>query len=926
MKMFAISFALGAVLNSSFNSTMSAGVSKLQALQNKAAELTGKQRRLNTAWSASQQAAANYQNEMWALTQSYRSGGMSQNEYSRAVAQAKTKMQQASMSAETYREHLSRINQESARVSARISSLQAFSSAKANFSNAVKGVGTAVAAIGMAAAPIKAVVGVSMDFSTAMSKVKAITGATATDMQKLTEQAELLGRTTPYTATKSAEAMTYLGMAGWNTTQILAGMPSMLDLATASGADLAMVADILSDDLTAFGMSAEQAAHMADVFAAASTNSNTDVTMMGETFKYAGAVAGALGYSLEDVAVATGLMANAGIKGEQAGTSLRAIMTRLVSPPKAAAEAMGQLGISVTNADGTVKPFMQTMEELRDKFSGLSDSEKAEMATSIAGQEAMSGFLSVVNASEGDFEKLCSAVDNADGAASKMAATMHDNLQGDLTDAQSAIEGIAIAIGNALTPNLRIVTKGIVEAANKMAAWAQEHQGLIATLGEIAAGAATAFAAFKFIPVVTGFIGLARAGMVEFGESTAAARSVIGSFAGKLNALTWGGVMGKVASAFSAVRGVVASFAGKFVSAFGFARGALTGFIGVLRGLSTGGIIQGIVSAIQWLGVAIRGVGGAMLGIARAGIATMFSPIGIAVMGLAAAAYYCYTNWATVGPLFMGLWTTIQTAFTNAWAILQPALQGLFDAFAVLSSTVGENSGIFATLAEILGGAVVGAFITVATVAVNVLATAIGVVAATVSGIIGVFTGLIQFVTGVFTGNWTAAWNGIKNIFSSVFSTIAGIANRVLGGIQNTLSSIGNGIKRVVGMGGGGSEVAHNAQGGIYNKGAFLTTFAEDGPEAAIPLDGSKRAVSLWQRAGEILGMSKGGSGLSGGSTSSGDSSYGAPPITINLTVNGNADSASIYDAVTQAAEAARQSFADQMAAFRREERRLAYG
>ncbi len=819
MKMFAISFALGAVLNSSFNSTMSAGVSKLQALQNKTSELNGRARRLNMAWSASQRAAANYQNEMWALTQSYRSGGMSQNEYSRAVAQAKAKMQQASMSAETYREHLSRINQESARVSARINSLQALSVAKGNLSNAMTGFGTAVAAIGMAAAPIKAMVGVSMDFSAAMSKVKAITGATATDMQKLTEQAELLGRTTPYTATQSAEAMTYLGMAGWNTTQILSGMPSMLNLATASGADLATVADILSDDLTAFGMSAEQAAHMADVFAAASTNSNTNVTMMGETFKYAGAVAGALGYKLEDVAVATGLMASASIKGEQAGTSLRAIMNRLVAPPAsikgeqagtslraimnrlvappaAAAKAMEALGISVKNSDGSVKPFIETIKELRAKFAGLSESEKAEKASALAGTEAMSGFLAVVNASDADFNKLANAINNADGACDKMAATMHDNLQGDLTDAQSAIQGIAIAIGNALTPNLRIVTKGIVEAANKMAAWTQEHQGLIATLGEIAAGAATAFAAFKSIPVITGFIGLARAGMVEFGESTAAARSVIGSFAGKLNALTWGGVMGKVASAFSAVRGVVASFAGKFVSAFGFARGALTGFIGVLRGLSTGGIIQGIVSAIQWLGVAIRGVGGAMLGIARAGIATMFSPIGIAVMGLAAAAYYCYTNWATVGPLFMGLWTTIQTAFTNAWAILQPALQGLFDAFAVLSSTVGENSGIFATLAEILGGAVVGAFITVATVAVNVLATAIGVVAATVSGIIGVFTGLIQFVTGVFTGNWTAAWNGIKNIFSSVFSTIAGIANRVLGGIQNTLSSIGNGIKR----------------------------------------------------------------------------------------------------------------------------------
>ena len=267
--------------------------------------------------------------------------------------------------------------------------------------------GMELAAAGAAvSAPAVLSVKTAADFQEVMSKVKAITNSTDEDMSLLTKTARDLGASTKYSATEAGEAMTYLGMAGWKTEQIIAGMPGLLDLAAASGEDLARVSDIVSDDLTAFGMDASQAGHMADVMAAASTNANTNVSLMGDTFKYAGAVAGALKYSFEDVALATGLMANAGIKGEQAGTSLRAIMSRLVSPPKEAADAMNALGIKVTNADGTMKPFRQTMKELRMAFSSLTDAQKAEMASSMAGQEAMSGFLSVINASDTDFNKL----------------------------------------------------------------------------------------------------------------------------------------------------------------------------------------------------------------------------------------------------------------------------------------------------------------------------------------------------------------------------------------------------------------------------------------------------------------------------------------------------------------------------------------
>lgn len=368
--------------------------------------------------------------------------------------------------------------------------------------------GGTIAATGAAmVAPLALPVKTAMDFEQAMSKVKAITNSTDADMAKLTETARELGKSTQFSATEAAQAMSYLGMAGWKTEQIIAGMPGLLDLAAASGEDLARVADIVSDDLTAFKMPAEQAAHMADVMAAASTNANTNVSMMGETFKYAGAIAGSLGYSLEDVAAATGLMANAGIKGEQAGTNLRAIMTRLIKPPKEAADALAQLGVSATNADGTVKPFREQLQALRTAMSGLTDAQKAELAGSIAGTEAISGFLAVVNASDADFAKMTSAVDNSNGAAAKMAKTMNDNAYGGLKALKSALEDVAITIGNTFLKEIAGATSGVTGFIRKIGDFAKAHPKLVA-------GIVAFVAAAGGLLVVLGGIGVALSGVM----------------------------------------------------------------------------------------------------------------------------------------------------------------------------------------------------------------------------------------------------------------------------------------------------------------------------------------------------------------------------------------------------------------------------
>ena len=285
---------------------------------------------------------------------------------------------------------------------------------------------------------------VGSSFEAGMSKVEAISGATKDEIEKLTDKAKEMGAKTKFSATESAEAFQYMAMAGWKTGDMLDGIEGLMNLAAASGEDLASVSDIVTDALTAFGLKASDSAHFADVLAKASSNSNTNVGMMGETFKYVAPLAGSMGYSIEDTATAIGLMANAGIKSTQAGTALRSMLTRLVKPPKDAATALDKLGISATNNDGTMKPLSETLQELRTKFAGLDDSQKASYASSIAGQEAMSGLLAIVNASDEDYQKLSSAISDADGCAKQMADTMNDNVSGAFTIMKSNLEASGI--------------------------------------------------------------------------------------------------------------------------------------------------------------------------------------------------------------------------------------------------------------------------------------------------------------------------------------------------------------------------------------------------------------------------------------------------------------------------------------------------
>ena len=332
-----------------------------------------------------------------------------------------------------------------------------------------------------------AAVKTAANFESAMSKVSAISGATGDDLDALTEKAKEMGETTKFSASESADAFQYMAMAGWKTEQMLDGIEGVMNLAAASGEDLATTSDIVTDALTAFGLGAEDSAHFADVLAAASSNANTNVSMLGESFKYVAPLAGALGYSAEDIGVALGLMANAGIKAGQAGTSLRSAISGLISPSKEAVGWMESLGISITNEDGTMKSLAEVMDMLREKMSGLSEAEQAEAASAMFGERAMSGMLAIVNASTADYDKLTDALDNADGTAKNMADTMNNNLNGQLVLLKSQIEGVAIKLGNILIPIIKKIVDRISEWVDWFSNLSEEQQKLILKIAGVVA-------------------------------------------------------------------------------------------------------------------------------------------------------------------------------------------------------------------------------------------------------------------------------------------------------------------------------------------------------------------------------------------------------------------------------------------------------
>ena len=347
-----------------------------------------------------------------------------------------------------------------------------------------------------AAAGLGAAVKTTADFDTAMSEVAAISGATGDAFDALRNKAREAGSTTKYSASEAAEGMKYMAMAGWQTEDMLDGLDGILGLAAASGEDLGTTSDIVTDALTALGYSAGEAGHLSDVLAAASSNANTNVSLMGETFKNAASVAGAYGYTMEDIALATGLMANSGIKGSEAGTALRSIMSRLATDAGASSKKLGalgtlteKLGVAFYNTDGTMRPFRNVIEDVRKKWNKLTKEEQANYAKTIAGQKAMNGWLALMNSADDDFDKLADAIDNSTGTAQHMADVMQDNLEGQLTILKSQLQELAISLGDVMMPTIRKIVGAVQEVVDWLNSLDESTKEAIVTVGMIVAAA-----------------------------------------------------------------------------------------------------------------------------------------------------------------------------------------------------------------------------------------------------------------------------------------------------------------------------------------------------------------------------------------------------------------------------------------------------
>lgn len=700
-------------------------------------------------------------------------------------------LKQGVISMDSYRNATARVGKELEQTAAKDAKLrkamQNKIAADVNAKSARSDLGSTMATTAVMAAPLVGMLSKAADFEAVMSKVKAITVSDDKAMQQLTATARELGEKTMFSATQAGEAMTYLGMAGWNSQQIMAGMPGLLNLAAASGTDLARTADIVSDDLTAFGLGAEHAGHMADVFAKTSTKTNTNVEMLGETMKYAAPVAHAFGASLEETAALTGIMANSGIKASAAGTALRSGFLRLAGTSAKSTKAIEEMGLSLSEAtaqqeearaalaslgiamDDTNGPRKMgaIVRDLADKTKDMSKEQRLATLATIFGTNAASAWVAVIDQGPDALDQLTKELENSDGAAAAMAETMQNNARGAMIRLQSATESVAISIGGTMLPTLAELGDSLANEAAYVSKVASEHPELTEAIIKTSFAVMGMVIAYKTIRAVYYSVMAAHAAYKLMMESERAAtmRNVIASGIHRASMIASSIAMYATAAAQWALNTAMsANPIGLVIIA-----------------------IVALIAAFVWLGTHFQAVSEFCTSMwespTAAIIAFMMGPIGwliYAAMGLIA-------NWDQVKAWFTLLWEDPKAALSQFYDWVMSKLGGLFD-------WISEK------------------------------------------------------------------WEWVRSIFSKP------IQARVEG------SATAN-----------GQSIQHNAKGGIYGKGAFLTTFAEESDEAAIPINGTPRAEALWRQTGAMMGLLPG----EGNSVIS----VSAP---INITVNGSADASAV--------------------------------
>ena len=643
-------------------------------------------------------------------------------------------------------QELKRLQEQAATTSVTLEKIAAagdkFEKAGDSITNAGKQISVASAAVtGLGVAAVKT----AADFDSAMANVAAISGATGDDLQALRDKAREMGEKTKFSASEAADAMSYMAMAGWKTGDMLSGIEGIMNLAAASGEDLATTSDIVTDALTAFGLTAEDSAHFADILAAASSNANTNVSMMGETFKYCAPVAGALGYSAEDVAEAIGLMGNAGIKSTQAGTALRTMMTKLQGELKLSGEALGEVTIQTANADGSMRELSDILADCRTAFSKMSESEAAAAAETLVGKNAMSGFLALMNSAPGDIDKLRNAIDNCDGSAENMAAIMQDNLNGQLTILKSQLEELAISFGEMLMPVIRKVVTAVQGFVDKLNNMDEAQRKTIITIGLVIA------ALGPFLVILGTVISTVGKSMKAYASAAkgikklmVAVKSGTGIF-GKLGTAL-GGISAPVLAIVAVIAVLVAAFTHLWKTNDGFRENIIATWTQIKETVNN--FCQGIVDRLNSLGFEFS-----------------------SITEVLKAVWDGFCN--LLGPVFEG-----------AFRFISDTLSTVLD---VILNTVDFFIAVFSGDWE-------GAWEAVKNIFSSIW-----------NGLVSWFTNILETIKGVLDvalgwigSSWEQVWSGVKNFFTNIWNGIKAFISSTINSISTTISNVITGIKTTV--------------------------------------------------------------------------------------------------------------------------------
>lgn len=649
-------------------------------------------------------------------------------------------------------------------------------------------VGNKISSVGQKLLPVTGVVTglgtaavkTAADFDSAMSKVAAVSGATGSDFDSLRDKAREMGAKTKFSATEAADAMNYMAMAGWKTEDMLSGIEGVMYLAAASGEDLALTSDIVTDSLTAFGLSAGESGHFADVLAAASSNANTNVSMMGETFKYCAPVAGALGFSVEDTAEAIGLMGNAGIKASQAGTSMRSIMTNLTGDVKLSGAAIGDVTIATTNADGSMRSLSAILADCRVAFGGMTEAEKANNAEALVGKNAMSGFLALMNAAPEDIAKVSGAVNNCKDAAKNMADTMQDNLEGQLTILKSQLQELAISFGDLLMPAVRSIVSGL--------------QGMVNVLNAMPDGVKRVIMIIALLAAALGPV------LIVIGKTI----SAIGTI------MTW---IPKLAGAISTVKGAFAALSATMMA----------------------NPIAIVIAAIAALVAAFIYLWNTNEEFRQFWIRLWNEIKEVAVQVWTAISQFLVSAWNGIRNTAVAVWNGIRDFFSRLWN----GIKMLFTTVVTAISTflVGAWNGIRATVMAVWNA--ISAFLD--SVWNGIKSVTMNVVNGIRTFLQTAWNGIRTVITTVMNGIRTVistVWNGIRTIISTVLNGIRGTVNSVWNGIRSTISSVVNGIKNTVsgafnamwsGIRSTISDIYNTIRDGLGNAVNYITSLASAG-------------------------------------------------------------------------------------------------